>query len=846
MRPKIPPDKSKPLAGATPGQRKAPGNGLSRATTSTFSTPSACRFSSPARTTVRFANQAVRHLLGVPREKLLGSQDAVFLPQAPGEGSTQPERTVVLNGREHVVEVARAKSQQEQQHQSPLTIGHLLDVTALRNTELACALGTKRLELLVRNLPLLIHAHDESGAIVFWSSECERVLGYPAEEVIGNPDIFERLYPDPEYRLRVQEGRIKPSENEALEVVMRAADGGEHTIAWTPLKQAMPMPGCTAWKTGVDITAQKATEAALREAERRVSALFLASPMGMHLYRLNQAGELVFIKANPAADTILHRDHARLAGQPLETAFPELAGTEAAERLHRACRFGEAWKTEQFEYHDAQIAGAYEMHCFQTVPGACACMFLDLTEHKRLESRLRQQSLYDTLTGVANRALCVERIDTALQRAKRRPDYRHAVLLIDLDRFKNINDTLGHTVGDAVLVEVAARLRGAVRELDTVARMGGDEFVVLMEEFDSYKRPIQAIRRIQEALSKPVQAHGQELAVAVSIGLALGQTPADSAEEVLRNANLALHRAKAMGRNRVKSFTESLLNQTVRVVRLESEMDRAIARGEFFLEFQPIIQLGAHSGVQWDETRRLFGFEALARWNHPERGLIMPNEFIPIAEDSGKVVELGYWALREGARILNQWRGRYPHLENAMISVNLSPQQVPKPDFLPRMREILQETGLPAKNLKMEVTETALMQSGASVLNKLTELRDMGVSFSVDDFGTGYSSLAYLTRLPLDHLKIDLSFVRMLEHGKENLEIVRTIIQLATSLRMDVVAEGVETRAQLGILQGLGCEYFQGYLFARPLPQDKAEAFLRRFAPPSGSSPSRPGQPLSA
>jgi len=845
MRPKNPPDVHKPSTSAHALQREALARKLEpRDYERILDTLGLPVFVTGADNRFVFANQAARHLLGVPREKLLGSQDAVFLPQAPDDECNQPERTVVLNGREHVVAVARAKAQQ--QRQKPLTIGHLLDVTALRNTELACALGTKRLELLVRNLPLLIHAHDESGAIVFWSRECERVLGYPAAEVIGNPGIFERLYPDTEYRRRVQEGRIEPNKHGALEVVMRAADGGERTIAWTPLDQAMPMPGCTAWKTGADITAQKAAEAALREAERRVSALFLASPMGMHIYHLNQAGELIFIKANPTADTILHRDHSHLAGQPFEAAFPELAGTEAAERFRRACRFGEAWKTEHFEYHDAQIAGAYEMHCFQTVPGACACMFLDLTEHKRLESRLRQQSLYDTLTGVANRALCVERIDAALQRAKRRPDYRHAVILIDLDRFKNINDTLGHTVGDAVLMEVAARLRGAVRELDTVARMGGDEFVVLMEEFDSYKRPIQAIRRIHEALSAPVQAHGQELAVTVSIGLALGQTPAESAEEVLRNANLALHRAKAMGRNRVKSFTESLLNQTVRVVRLESEMDRAIARGEFFLEFQPIIQLGAQFGAGRGETRNLFGFEALARWNHPERGIIMPNEFIPIAEDSGKVVELGYWALREGTRILNQWRGRYAHLENAMISVNLSPQQVPKPDFLPRMREILQETGLPARNLKLEITETALMQSGASVLNKLIELRDMGVSFSVDDFGTGYSSLAYLTRLPLDHLKIDLSFVRMLEHGKENLEIVRAIIQLATSLRMDVVAEGVETLAQQGILQGLGCEYFQGYLFARPLPENKAEAFLRRFGPQPGSSPSCPGQPLTA
>jgi len=424
----------------------------------------------------------------------------------------------------------------------------------------------------------------------------------------------------------------------------------------------------------------------------------------------------------------------------------------------------------------------------------------------------------------------VERIDTALQRVRRRPDYRYAVIFLDLDRFKQINDTLGHTAGDAVLVEIAGRLRASVRELDIVARMGGDEFVVVMEEFDSYKRTIQAIRRIREALQAPIQVRGQELAITASIGLALGQTPSDSAEEVLRNANLAMHRAKTMGRNRVKSFTPSLLAQTLKVVRLENEMERAIARGEFFLEFQPIIQFGV--------GQQLFGFEALARWKHPERGLIMPSEFIPIAEDSGKVVELGYWALREGSRILSKWRARYPHLKDATLSVNLSPQQVPRPDFMQRMCEILKETGLPARNLKLEVTETALMQSGTMVLSKLEELRDMGVTFSVDDFGTGYSSLAYLTRLPLDHLKIDLSFVRMLECGKENLEIVRAIIQLATSLRMDVVAEGVETLSQHGILRELGCEFFQGYLFARPLAENRAEEFLRRFDQAIGPVPS--------
>jgi len=774
-----------------------------------------------------FINQAASRLLGQKRELLLGAKDTMLRAGRPADAESSFERVLLLDNCEHVVSITRSTAANSNDRANLVT-GVVTDITGLRNTELACSLYAKRLELLLGELPVLLFAQDEHGAIRFWNRQCERVLGYTAQQVAADADIIGRLCPAPEDRAAM----LDCAAGAEHEVNMRAADGSPRTIAWTVTPVTTLVAGCACFKTGIDRTGQKIAEQSLREAERRANALFQASPLGMHLYRLTAEGQLVFTGANPAADIILHRDHARFVGQPIEAVFPEMSGTEARERFRRACALGESWKTEQFDYHDDQISGAYELHCFQTEPGACACMFLDLTEHKRLETRLRHQALHDPLTGIANRTLCVERIDTALQRAKRRADYRHAVIFLDLDRFKNINDTLGHTAGDMVLVEIATRLRTAVRELDTVARMGGDEFVVVMEEFDSYKRPIQAIRRIRAALAEPIRAQGQDITVTASIGLALGQSPANSAEEVLRNANLAMHRAKAMGRNRVKSFTQSLLTQTIRVVRLENEMDRALARGEFFLEFQPIIQLGV--------GQQLFGFEALARWNHPERGLIMPGEFIPIAEDSGKVVELGYWALSEGSRILNQWRKRYPHLRDAMISVNLSPQQVPRPDFLPRMREILERTGLPAKNLKLEVTETALMQSGATVLNKLEELRDMGVSFSVDDFGTGYSSLAYLTRLPLDHLKIDLSFVQMLENGRENLEIVRAITQLATSLRMDVVAEGVETLGQQGILRDLGCEYFQGYLFARPLPEDKAEEFLRRFdkalSPGLGSS----------
>ncbi len=781
-----------------------------------------------------YLNQAACAILERRREELLGTRNTALAARHPrsrplaGPGSM--EQPLTWGGREHVVRIDQipvaAPGEKRHRPGQGLVAGHVLDITGLRDTELACALNERRMESLAMHLPVMIHAHDEQGRVVFWNHECERVLGYKAAEVLDNPRFFEMLYPDPEYRREIRAIHEAGQDFREREVRMRAADGTERIVSWSMVSNASPLSGWSSWETGVDITEKRRAEAGLCESERRLRNIIEASPMGMHLYRLDEGGELVFVGANPAADRILGVNNSNFMGRTIEEAFPELRGTAVPAKYKEICARGGTWKTEQMDYRDEDIAGAYEVHAFQTEPGHCACMFLDLTERKRMETRLRHLALHDPLTGAANRTLCMEVIESAQQRARRRADYKFAVIYLDLDRFKNINDTLGHAAGDAVLIETARRLKAAVRELDTVARLGGDEFVILMEEFDSHKRPIQAIRRIRGALEEPFLVEGQELVVSASIGIAMGRAQRESADEILRNANLAMHRAKSTGRNRVKSFTPSLLTHTLHVVRMENEMDRAIARGEFFLEFQPIVRAVTRNGQR---ERSLFGFEALARWRHPQRGLIMPSEFIPVAEDSGKVVDLGFWAMNEGGRILERWREKYPHMADAVLSVNLSPQQVPQTDFLPRMRAILKDTGLPAGNLKLEITETALMQSGSSVLAKLREMREMGVSFSVDDFGTGYSSLAYLTRLPLDHLKIDLSFVRMLEQGHENLEIVRAIINLAQSLKLDVVAEGVETSAQRDILSGLGCEFFQGYLFARPLPEAQAEDFLARF-----------------
>jgi PAS domain S-box/diguanylate cyclase (GGDEF) domain len=784
-------------------------------------------FATDKRGKMVLVNACACEMLGKTAEELLGvSAKSLGLDiDAPARAPSQHEQPFSWSGREQILRVSTAPTN----HMKPgsrLTAGIVQDITSLRDTELACALNEKRMEILAQSLPVMILASNAAREVVFWNRECERVLGYPANNVLGNAGIYDLLFPEADYRTKITTLIHSGQDFRDMPLHLRAADGTERIVSWSMVSNAAPLIGWTNWSTGVDITAKSRAEKQLAESERRLRNLIQASPMGIHLYSVNAAGELIFMGANPSADRILGVANTHVVGQRVEKAFPDLADTTLPETFHTICTQGGTWKTEQMEYHDDAISGAYELHAFQTEPGHCACMFLDLTERKRMETRLRHLALHDPLTGAANRTLCMEIIESALQRAKRRPDYKYAVIFLDLDRFKNINDTLGHAAGDAVLIETAKRLKAAVRELDTVARLGGDEFVLVLEEFDSYKRPIQAIRRIRGALEAPHIVEGQEITVTASIGMAHGQLEADNAEAMLRNANLAMHRAKSLGRNRVKSFTPSLLRHTLHVVRMENEMDRAIAQGEFFLAFQPIIGLSAERNAK----PTLFGFEALARWRHPQRGLIMPGEFIPVAEDSGKVVDLGFWALAEGSRILEGWRKRYPHLDKAMLSVNLSPQQVPHMDFLPRMRSILRESGLPSTNLKLEITETALMQSGSAVLSKLREIRDMGVSFSVDDFGTGYSSLAYLTRLPLDHLKIDLSFVRMLGDGQENLEIVRAIINLAQSLKLDVVAEGVETEAQLDILHQLGCRYFQGYLYSHPLPEAEAETFLARFA----------------
>lgn len=465
------------------------------------------------------------------------------------------------------------------------------------------------------------------------------------------------------------------------------------------------------------------------------------------------------------------------------------------------------------------LASATTMYRSDGEVKGCFVLFTNITDRKRMENQLRHQAMHDPLTGLANRTLCMDRLTRALERARRRDDYNFALIFVDLDRFKIINDSLGHNVGDSLLIEVSRRLEDSVRELDTVSRFGGDEFIVLLEELQSPRKAVQVVKRMRRRLRHPYNLDGHEIQVSASLGIVLGPVQADNAEEVLRFSNLAMHRAKTAGRDRFKVFSNRLLEHAVQLMTLENDMDTAMAEGQFFLNYQPIVQV--------DGEQKLFAFEALARWRHPERGIIPPSEFIAVAEETGQITDLGLWVLNEACQTMVHWRKTIPGAKDVYVSVNISGKQFAQADLIGKIRRILRRTGMPANRLKLEITETAIMQNAAQATNTLRMLKNLGITLAVDDFGTGYSSMSYLQKLPLDHLKIDLSFVQMLDAGPENVEIVKAIINLAHTLGLQVVAEGVERPEHQRTLLELGCEYFQGYLYSRPVSSQEAEQFIK-------------------
>jgi diguanylate cyclase (GGDEF)-like protein/PAS domain S-box-containing protein len=447
----------------------------------------------------------------------------------------------------------------------------------------------------------------------------------------------------------------------------------------------------------------------------------------------------------------------------------------------------------------------------------------DITEYKRISEQLERHGLYDALTNLPNRALFVNRLEHLFRRAERQTGQHlpFAVLYFDVDRFKGVNDSFGHHAGDDLLVEIARRLERSLRPGDTLARLGGDDFAILLEDLRTGTDATRVADRIQQNLIAPFSVEGTEVFCSASIGIALGVGAYTQPQEMLRDANTAMYRAKANGRAGQQIFDADMHRRAVSQLRIETDLRRAIERQEFTVYYQPIVDLG---------SRKLIGFEALVRWKHPQRGLVPPGEFIPVAEETGLIRPMGMWVLQESCRQVRAWQDRGgPPMR---VSVNLSGHQLAQPDLVEQIRRTLETAGIDPNLLAVEVTESALVRDLSAGAAVLEELRKLKVHVNVDDFGTGYSSLSYLQNLPVDTLKIDRSFVKTMDQEGGRSEIVRAIITLAHSLGMSVVAEGVETRGQLDALTALRCNAAQGFYFARPLPTEEAQKLVDDGLPP--------------
>ncbi len=434
--------------------------------------------------------------------------------------------------------------------------------------------------------------------------------------------------------------------------------------------------------------------------------------------------------------------------------------------------------------------------------------YRDVTERKEADLKLQRSALYDALTDLPNRTLFTDRLDQAIRRIQRAPELRFAVLFLDLDRFKVVNDSLGHTVGDQLLIALAACLRQCLRPADTCARLGGDEFVILLEDIQDDTTVIQIADRIQDQLALPFNLHGHLVITSASIGIVPSSIGYEYAADILRDADIAMYRAKSQGKARHKIFDVSMRVQALERLSMEAEMRQALEQREFTVLYLPAVAM---------DTGILAGFEALVRWQHPERGLLTPDKFMMVAEETGLMAAIDWLVLAEACRQMREWQNRMPEAARLMISVNVSSKQLAMAELLDRVDAILHETQLHPTSLMLELTESALMDNRAAATPLLQRLRDRGIRTCIDDFGTGYSSLGYLAHFPIDYLKIDRRFVSQITVDENQTEIVSAIVTMARHLKMQPIAEGVETPIQQARLLELGCTYGQGYLFSGPV-----------------------------
>jgi diguanylate cyclase (GGDEF)-like protein/PAS domain S-box-containing protein len=667
-----------------------------------------------------------------------------------------------------------------------------------------------RLQALVRNSHDVIAVVARDGTCKFASPSAERAFGHPVEWLITAPP-FAFVHPDDRARvMHVLLGTLHQPGSVSPPVEFRVVhdDGAWCTLeaVGTNLVEDPAVQGIVV--NARDVSERRWAEAELREAQERFRSAFEHAPIGMALAGID--GEL--FRVNRALARMLGRAEDQLLGVSiLDLTHPEDQAS-IRERLGMLVA-GEipSYQIEQRYLHTdgREVWTAISASLVRDPAGTpmyVVHQIEDVTERRRDGERLAHQAIHDPLTGLPNRLLFVDR----LRRALAADTQGHtAVLFLDLDHFKVINDSLGHSAGDRLLITIADRLRNAVRPHDTVARFGGDEFTVLCRSVPDARVAEEIAGRVAAAVAKPVHLSEGEVFVTISVGIALSGGEMETPETLLRNADAAMYGAKERGRARVELYATGARDHAVSQLRTGNELRRALERDELRVFYQPIMNL---------ETSRITAFEALVRWEHPERGLVGPDQFIPLAEETGLVVPIGTWVLEQACRQVAEWRASGASVS---VSVNLSPRQLAEPTLTAAIRGVLQRTAVDPHLVWLEITESTLMRDAESAVSALRALRALGVHLAVDDFGTGYSSMTYLKRFPVESLKVDRSFVDGLGREPEASAICTAVVSLAHALGMRAIAEGVERPEQVAMLRTLGCEMAQGYLFGRPAPAER-------------------------